>query len=525
FNYTLLDINQRTQSNISVLNLNDSSIIFAEPNVQTEYRYQTLNVGKQPQTEEPQPLKNQGPHEAAVYNATGKAEIHLNSKWSDGEDSADQKTDRLLVHGDVSGTTTVHFNSLLNSQDTQTEDSIPVNTRGLSLIQVSGKAEESSFKLANGYTTMGGKPYKYTLNAYGPTASRGKANVAQSLLGENENFWDFRLQSASLDPEAKIRALVPQVASYLVMPSALFSAGLADVNNQNTLLDNMRTSAVELGMSKNKGIFFSSYGKKSTFSSSRNPLQYGYGADIRYAALQAGITLAAIEEQDFITNFGLLGTYGKLAFTPKDMEGSKKNTLDKFSLAAYGSLHHNSGIYVNALFSYGALKGNITTAPIGNTANLDHTKTWGASATIGHRLATGTEGLIFEPQAQLVYQGLMLGTFSDIDGFDVNMGNPHQWLGRVGGRLTQMVTPADKDYALSFYGKLNAMKAFGDKGTIQIGDTFHLDSVESSIEGGVGVNAQLSQNIALHADVSYQHKLQKAGFSGINVSAGLRYQF
>ncbi|AGF76289.1 autotransporter outer membrane beta-barrel domain-containing protein [Bartonella vinsonii] len=525
-NYALLDINQRAQSSISVLNLNDSSIIFDKPNAVTEYRYQTLHIGQQPQAEKPQSPRNQESNGAtAVYNASGKAEIYFNTQWSNGAESADQKTDRLLVHGDVSGTTTIHFNNLLSDENTQAEDSIPLNTRGLSLVQVSGKAEENAFKLANGYTTMGSMPYKYTLIAYGPTANRGKANTAQNLLGKNENFWDFRLQSATLDPEEKIRALVPQVASYLVMPSALFSTGLADVNNQNTLLDNMRTSAVELEMRKNKGIFFSSYRKKSTFFSSRKPSQYGYGADIRYAALQAGVTLAAIEEQDTITNFGLLGTYGKLAFTPKDMEGSEKSTLDKFSLAAYGSLHHSNGMYVNALFSYGALKGNITTALIGNTAKLDHTKTWSASATIGQRLATGTEGLVFEPQAQLVYQRLMLGTFSDIDGFDVNMGNPHQWLGRVGGRLTQMVIPADKDYALSFYGKLNAMKAFGDNGTIQVGDTFHLDSAESSIEGGLGVNAQLSQNIALHADVSYQHKLQRAGFSGINVSGGLRYQF
>ncbi|EJF97960.1 hypothetical protein MEI_01045, partial [Bartonella vinsonii subsp. arupensis Pm136co] len=38
FNYTLLGINQRAQSSISVLNLNDSSIIFHEPNALTQYR-------------------------------------------------------------------------------------------------------------------------------------------------------------------------------------------------------------------------------------------------------------------------------------------------------------------------------------------------------------------------------------------------------------------------------------------------------------------------------------------------------
>lgn len=56
--------------------------------------------------------------------------------------------------------------------------------RGLSLIQVSGKADKNSFKLANGYVTMGALPYKYVLNAYGPTSSLGKAERAQSHLGE-----------------------------------------------------------------------------------------------------------------------------------------------------------------------------------------------------------------------------------------------------------------------------------------------------------------------------------------------------
>ncbi|WP_425548553.1 autotransporter outer membrane beta-barrel domain-containing protein, partial [Bartonella pachyuromydis] len=41
----------------------------------------------------------------------------------------------------------------------------------------------------------------------------------------------------------------------------------------------------------------------------------------------------------------------------------------------------------------------------------------------------------------------------------------------------------------------------------------------------LGVNAQLSQNIALHADVNYQQKLQKAGISGASFSGGIRYRF
>ncbi|WP_254492296.1 autotransporter outer membrane beta-barrel domain-containing protein [Bartonella sp. B1099] len=573
FNYALHDIEQRALSTVSALNLNNSSIVFNAPHTLAKGQYQTLSIGQT--LEVPHSQENRDSAKETVYNATGNAKIYFNTKWSDGLTKEQQKTDRLLVHGDVSGTTTIHFNSLSKGEPSQAESSIPANMRGLSLIQVSGQADKNAFKLANGYVTMGGLPYKYVLNAYGPASSLGKAESAQSHLGEvsqqskdksakidttpvvlggmilgvennikgestsnsgqadseqnhlrkNQNFWDFRLQSATLDDEGKIKALVPQVASYLVMPNALFSAGLADINNQNTLLNTMQETGFETKDHKNKGIFFSTYGNKMTLSSHRTPLQYGYGADIHYAALQAGFTLVALEDQNVTTNFGLLGTYGKLAFTPKDMEGADKSTLNKWSLTAYSDLHHHNGTYVHALFSYGMLKGNITTALIGKTVELTNTDTFSASATIGQKFETSTKGLTFEPQAQVVYQRLMLGTLSDIDGFDVDMGNPHQWLVRIGGRLMQTTVPTENGGILSFYGKLNIVKAFSNNSTIQIGESFRLDSMGAAIEGGFGVNAQLSQNITLHADVHYQQKIQKTGISGASFSGGIRYQF
>ncbi|WP_175868919.1 autotransporter outer membrane beta-barrel domain-containing protein [Bartonella gabonensis] len=573
FNYALYDIEQRTLSTISVLNFNNSSIVFNMPHTLAQGQYQTLSVGRT--IEVPHSQENSDSATKAVYNATGNARIYFNTEWSDGLTKEQQKTDRLLVHGDVSGTTTIHFNRLLKGVPLKTEASIPANMRGLSLIQVSGQADKNSFKLKNGYVTMDGLPYKYILNGYGPTSKLGKAEHAQSHLGEvsqqskekssstdktpvvvggavlgvennikgastsnseqtdsvqnhlreNKNFWDFRLQSATLDNEGKIRALVPQVASYLVMPNTLFSAGLADVNNQNALLNTMQEKGFETKDHKNKGIFFSAYGNKMTLSSHRTPLQYSYGADIHYAALQAGFTLAALEDQNMTTNFGLLGTYGKLAFTPKDMEGADKSTLNKWSVTAYSGLYHKNGTYVHALFSYGRLKGDITTALIGKTAELTNAGTFSASATIGQKFETGTKGLIFEPQAQVTYQRLMLGTLSDVDRFDVDMGNPHQLLGRVGGRLTQTTLLTENSGIFSFYGKMNIMKAFSNNDTIQIGESFQLDAMGAAIEGGLGVNAQLSNNFSLHGDVSYQQKLEKTGLSGASFSGGIRYQF
>ncbi|WP_019222027.1 autotransporter outer membrane beta-barrel domain-containing protein [Bartonella senegalensis] len=516
------DIDEALHSNLSTLSLTDSSVVFGKP---TNGHYQSLFIGSQSQEAE------KAPGNQTVYEAKGAAEIYLNSQWSNNSPIYKQKSDRVIIEGDISGTTIVHVN-LLESGNKITSSavwreqmaSLPPAAHGISLIQVSGKADENSFKLARGYLTMGGAPYKYVLTAYAP----GTSDARQNLFGNNDqNFWDFRLQNAYVDSDKKVRALLPQVANYLVLPNGVFSAGFSEVNNQNMLLDNMRTTMFGAEHHKKNGIFLSYYSEKVTLSSNRDPLHYGYGADVNYDAVQLGAIINALEGKNISTHFGLLGTYGKLTFTPKDMQDSEKTKLDKWSLTAYSSIHHSMGLYLNALLSYGMLKGNVTTALIGNAAKLDGTKTLTLSATVGHKLTTALQGLMFEPQAQFIYQNLMLDVLSDADGLRVDMGNPHQWLVRIGGRLTKNLTTIEEDdnHAVSFYGKLNVLKAFGDGGTIKIGENFHLDPTGSSIEGGVGVNANISQKIVLYGDISYRHKLQKAGVSGTNFSGGVRYHF
>ncbi len=517
----LAPIADRSRSDISVLNLNDSSVIFDGP---TEGHYQTLQVGTGKDVTK------------AVYNATGNAKLYLNAEWSDGKEIKEQKADHLLIKGDVSGSTAVYVNVQGNA--TEATGFVPWNERGISLIQVSGTAKEDSFKLANGYTTVSGSPYRYILNAYGPESSKDSADAEQMLIekdpvvldvrddgADGNDFWDFRLQNQYL-ANSNVKALVPQMANYLVMPSALFSTGFTDIENQNALLTDIRTAMPwNMENDKRNPFFLSSYGSKTTLSSNRTGLEYGYGADIGYAAIQTGVALAALEGQNTSSYFGLLGTYGKLSFTPQNMADVDKTALEKWGITAYSSVQHNSGVYLNALLSYGFLKGNVFNAVIGRTAKLDDANTWSASATLGKKLTTSVEGLVFEPQMQIAYQQLLLGSIQDADNFKVDMGNPHQWAVRMGGRLTKNVNRVEDGHLFSFYGKLNLISTFGDEGTIRVGDNFRLDPMGSAIEGGIGVNAQLFQNIALHGDISYQQKLQKAGVSGATLSGGLKYRF
>ncbi|GAA5097658.1 hypothetical protein GCM10023260_07710 [Bartonella acomydis] len=578
FNFDLSDLKQRALSTVSVLSLNNSSIIFNAPsaNVTTALgkdQYQILSVGRTAEVYKSR--DNMVSTVETVYNATGDARIYFNTEWSNGLEKEQQKTDRLLIHGNVSGTTTIYFNNLSNNGELESEDSLNLNTRGLSLIQVSGEANETSFKLANGYVTMAGLPYKYTLNAYGPTSSRGKAESTQSLLGsvsqeseentlkdytsyvingnalegvsrneedkpasngrevesaqnhlsQNENFWDFRLHKELLGSDSTVEALVPQMASYLVLPRALFYSGLTDMAKQNALLANIRTSVVKKGQEKQDGFFLYTYGSTGTLSSARGPLEYSYGARLRYAALQGGVNITASEGQNTTTHFGLVGTYGQISFTPKDMQDAGKSTVDKWSLTAYGTVQHDNGFYLDALLSYNILNGNITNALIGKTAKLKNAKMLTISTTVGKQFATGIQDVTFDPQAQIAYQHLMFDTISDADNFSVNMNNPYQGLIRVGGRLTKTVVSNENGHAVSFYGKVNAIKTLGDDQAIHIDKDYKIDPMGSFLEGGLGISAQLSQNLSLHGDVSYQQKLQKTGISGASFSGGIRYQF
>ncbi|WP_212112775.1 autotransporter outer membrane beta-barrel domain-containing protein [Bartonella queenslandensis] len=365
--------------------------------------------------------------------------------------------------------------------------------------------------------------------------------------------------SSSLDEIENSKTLTPQIENSLIMPIAMFSVGVADANNQSTLLDNMQITMFEPKNYQERGIFLSTYGNKNTFFSriqteqdnvqteqdsvqteqvevqaERDEIQEkqedvqteqeSVHADIRYAALQAGAILIAREYQSISTNFGFFGTYGKLSFAPKNAESSHKKMFDKWSLTAYGNIQHDSGAYASAFLSYGIFKENMANNFIKDTPKMNNSKILGAAATVGQKLLTSFEGVILEPQAQLVYQHLMLGSSSDNnsssndsspsdeDTSKINISKPDQWLVRIGGRLTQ-----NKGHALSFYGKLNLIKTFSKN--------FQLAAMGSLVEGGFGVHAHLSQNIELHSDLSYQHKFKKVGISGINISAGMRYHF
>ncbi|WP_455478062.1 autotransporter outer membrane beta-barrel domain-containing protein [Bartonella sp. B10] len=550
---------------ISFVTLMNSSINFKKLKSASSYDYQTLNIGK-------------GSGDA--YRALDDAQIYLNTYLNSGGLLSNQKTDRVLIHGDVAGQTTVRVRPISGSPGGYTGNG--GNDQGISIIQVSGKADKNSFKLDGEYVALQGLPYQYRLYAYGPQSNLGEANSGQRLVKGKEAFWDFRLENKHIDskpspeepkpdhdkpdvrpepspdrpdvrpepspdkpdvrpkpspdrpdvrpepsphPDSGIKDVVPQVPTYLLLPNSLFHTGLISIGNQSRRLESLRTaSGGLLKNNENPAFFVRGYGGHYRYISDLSVLKYGYGGDLDYSAAEAGILLGVAESAYSTTSFGVMGSYERFFLQPLDVEHSQKSTFNKWSMTGYGSIQYHTGFYVDGLLSYGLFKGDVLTLARGKTATSQG-KILSTSLTVGEAFMTKYKGLVFDPQVQVVYQHLNFDKAYDIDNFDIDMGRLDQWVMRTGGRLIKTLDVSEEGRAVSFYGKLNLSNNLGKKQFVHFKDSFQLGDFGSSLEAGLGVNAQLSPKFAFYGDLIYQHKLTKAGFSGTSFFGGLRYHF
>ncbi|WP_375636994.1 autotransporter outer membrane beta-barrel domain-containing protein [Bartonella sp. AP152HLJHH] len=328
--------------------------------------------------------------------------------------------------------------------------------------------------------------------------------------------------------EPNVRVVVPQVLTYILVPNTLFYAGLMDISNQSKQLQALRTvSGRLLKNDENPALFLRGYGGHHHYTSNLSAFKYGdYGGELDYNALEAGILLKKIESAYSTTSFGIMGNYGKLSLQPRKVKQSQESIFDKWTITAYGSMQHDTGLYMDGLFSYGLFNGNVLTLERGKTAAL-RGKPLSVSLTAGKTFMIGSRYFIFEPQVQFVYQNLQFQKTRDINNFNIDMRSPDHWGMRIGGYLTKTLTfTKDKDaHVLSFYGKLHFIRSFDDKQFVYFKDAFQLGSFGTSLEAGFGVFSQLSPKIIFHSDLIYQHKFTSDGFSGTHFSGGLRYHF
>jgi len=517
----------RVRSEVSVLNLvgtdNGGSHIRFDP--QGTGLWQTLVVG-------PDTVRGD-----AAYEAGTGAQITLNTYLNSGGTLSQQFTDRVLIHGDTAGeSTTVHIIAAPGSPGGLTSpDGTYLASEGISLIQVSGQARETSFVLDGGYVTLNGQPFRYQLQAYGPDSGNGPADTSQRLVGGTDPHWDWRLQSEHIssfpeDPskpgQPGVRALVPQAASYLVAPNALFQAGLLDVGTLHRRLGHARTTAgAALPANPRGAAFLRTYGGDYDYRSSRSLNPYAYNADVRYAAIQGGGNVYGMDAAQTRWRFGLAGSVGDLSFAPHHVADSRKTKMRVWSLAPTLTWQHTNGSYVDVVAAHGRFAGDVATRTLGKTAKLTG-KRAALSIEAGTPLPMAT--LTVQPQAQVVYQRLAFDATHARDlgsGFPVNLGRLDQWTLRGGAEVRKTFT-TKAGGSIQVIGNLHLAHTRGDGESVWLGQDFRLSRMGTTVEAGVAVHAMLAGGrTVVHAEISRQNRASRAGYQGWAGNLGVRIKF
>jgi len=568
--YASISAQAANRSDVSVLNLTDGTVRFAAP---VGGSYQALYVG------------SGAPGTAAVYNAGGNARLVFNTLLNGGGALGNQHTDRVLIDGDVSGSTVVHVAQVPGSPGGATSpDGIHRNAQGISLIQVSGAASESSFALEGGYVTMNEQPWQYTLHAYGPGAASGAADDDQRLVAGSSDWWDYRLQNAYLEaPPAgdedggngggngnnggggstPALQIVPQAANYLLAPSVLLQTAQMDMTALHQHLGEIRAAGLAGGRSSlvafsspqpaaarfydpygvyrdwqvhnaalrvggnavsdrdaaRREVFLRGYGGRHNYKSNLSAQEYGFDARVRHHGVQAGGSLYVLEGASGTTRFGLAASAGSADFTPRNVAGTLKTRVDRWTAAPYVSWQHDSGAYVDGVVAYGGFSGKVNTQLRGQTAKLKG-DSLAASIAAGMPLALNDQGLALVPQVQLGWQHLHFKRTRDVDNFPVALGAHNQFTGSLGAQLQQ--TMANHS---TVYGRLAVEHAWRDSKQVWLGQDFHLGKSGSHLHGSVGVNAYATPQLQVYGEASWQTRLSSAGLRGVGVSAGVRYRF
>ncbi|WP_375659715.1 autotransporter outer membrane beta-barrel domain-containing protein, partial [Bartonella sp. CL1QHWL] len=200
--YQGLEEKDVTVSSLSTLSLLDSTLVFEK---YVSQDYQTLHIGKKIYNKEDVYAlddigKTAGVDDVynKVYSAEGNSRIKMSTFMNNDGSFDPQKTDRVLIYGDVLGTTLIGMEKFQKASDTNVIDG---SHQSVSIIQVFGKAKEDTFKLLNDYVAINGFPYQYKLRAYGPGSSSGEASPENRLVEGEGDFWDFRLESVYINPE------------------------------------------------------------------------------------------------------------------------------------------------------------------------------------------------------------------------------------------------------------------------------------------------------------------------------------
>lgn len=452
----------------------------------------------------------------------GEGNVTLRTRLDAGGAIGRQSTDRLLVTGDAVGSTRVTIvNAAGAGADTSPLTGEPRAGDGISVVQVGGNADATSFYLDGDYVAVG--PWQYGLVAYAPGAS----DAGQRLLdGDGNDHWDYRLQSRSTDvsgrpvseasPAARAR-LVPQVPAYLVLANALFGYGQAS-------MDAWRS--VEPAAPRDPAWRVHTFGGHVAYRSHLPFRRYATDYVRSDRGLQMAGDLLAWSSGAATMRAGLGLSTGDTHIAPRDVDGASRAKAQARGVAAMSMLTTDGGWHAEASFSYTHYRIDVDTPTRGEV--LGRFRAHANEATLGGGFRWDpTEHLVLEPAVSMLWQRLRFVSAADRDGLLLRGGSPERLTLRGGVRAAMRFEPRGHVLAAwSPYIDTRYIVTRGSSDSIDVsGVRLATGRAGKGADVAAGVALQFRHDLTAYADVTARVRVGRGGESGMSARAGVVYSF
>lgn len=461
--------------------------------------------------------------------------IKLNTEWhSPGDDvnGIDSKSDLVIITGNASGNTLV---KAIKSDGTENviDGSIgsiaaDLNKNSTVIIRVLGTDNGTDItKTADGTYT-----YRSTFSGEAKTTGAGVLKLASRTQGTGtEYFWtltSLNNNTINLDPVVPGYVLAAKTGLELGYTTL---ATLHERRSENqTLAWDDCGKCGEKAQSQTWGRLFGkqlNLDGENRLNTKQSIYGFQFGHDVainrtaegghRLTGLFAGYAYSNSTFSDrFLTDIN-----GKLAADNTTGKGKQQSWHLGLSHTRYAP----NGAYVDLVGQIGLLETKFNSKD--NIKAKQKGTTFALSVEVGRPYALGkhkaNEGAwLIEPQAQLIYQGLKLGSFND--GTKQVAANTHHGLrGRIGVRLAYN-TKSNNLRTKTFYMIANVLQDFSDSKGVRIGqDTIREDYAKTWAEVGLGSQLPIGKASNIYADVRYERNLGGAKRDSYRGNVGFKY--
>lgn len=428
----------------------------------------------------------------------------------------DSLTDKLVIKGDSSGTSTLNIANA-NGSGAQTLE-------GIQVVQVDGN---SGATFTQGNRVVAGA-YDYTLR---------KGNVS----GSDDNGWYLTSSLSPVDPVDPvdpinpvdpIRMVRPEAASYaanLWASRNLFNLSLRDRSGETQYADRVtgENRATSMWM-RNEGGHNRASMADGQNKTTANRYVMQIGGDV--------MTWSPGELGKF--SLGVMGGYAtQHSNTHNSLTGNtSKGSVNGYSAGLYGSWLQNpsdgSGLYLYNWLQYGRfnneVKGKDLAAEPYKSKGVSASVETGYSWRMGSRLSSeGMESSIWlQPKAQVIWTGMKADAHTEHNGTRIVGTGDNNVQTKLGARMSLMgKSVQDKDTAREFQPFIESNWIHNTEITgVQMNDADnHIAGTRNAGELKTGVEAKLGTRLGAWATVAQQ--IGGAGYSDTQASLGISYRF